>query len=315
MPLVEKDPVDDPLHRLIQRRILKHNVRRLPPQLQRHLLLRARQRPHNKLAHLRAPRERHLRCQRMIDYRRPRLTHPAHNVHHPWRQPRLLADLPKLQRRQTRRLRRLQHHTVPCSQRRRNLPRQHQQREIPRNHLPYHPIRRHLPPRCQIRQLVRPTRMIKEMRRRHRNVKIPTLLDRLAPIHRLRHRKLPRMILQQPRDPIQILPSFSSGHLPPNRRKSLLRRLARRIHIRRITQRNVRNLHLIPRIDRRKILPLLRRHKLPVDEQIITFLQLRIRRLRRRIILPKIAKNEFTSRVSFVRRSCHNHFNTLPRPR
>jgi hypothetical protein len=31
MPLVEKDPIDDPLHRLIQRRILKHNVRRLPP--------------------------------------------------------------------------------------------------------------------------------------------------------------------------------------------------------------------------------------------------------------------------------------------
>src|SRR5437763_1784234 len=83
---------------------------------------------------------------------------------------------------------------------RRELPRQHQQREIPRDDLPGDAER----PRNAIREcvleLVGPTGVVEEVRRRERQVDIARLLDRLAAVQRLEHRKLARALLQDPRD-------------------------------------------------------------------------------------------------------------------
>jgi hypothetical protein len=66
------------------------------------------------------------------DQRRPhRLATSEHEVEHAGGE-QLGDDLRELQRRERRLLRRLEHHRVPCRQRRRHLPRRHHQRIVPR---------------------------------------------------------------------------------------------------------------------------------------------------------------------------------------
>ena len=56
MALVEEDAVDDSFNRLIDRRIVKNNIRRLAAQLQREFFLRRRKRLLNQSCRLRCCR-------------------------------------------------------------------------------------------------------------------------------------------------------------------------------------------------------------------------------------------------------------------
>ena len=70
--------------------------------------------------------------------------------------------------RERRRLGRLQHDRVPARERRRDLPREHQEREVPRDDLRRHAERARAPSREGVLELVRPARVVEEVRRRER---------------------------------------------------------------------------------------------------------------------------------------------------
>jgi hypothetical protein len=66
--------------------------------------------------------------------------------------------------------------------------------------------------------------VIEKVRRRHRHVEVTRLFDRLAAVDRLRDRELPRAILQQPRDTVEIFGPLAAGHLAPHVFERSLRR-------------------------------------------------------------------------------------------
>ena len=264
--LIKEDPVDDALDRLIQRRIVEHDVRRFATEFQSHLLVRTRDRAHDDLTDFGRTGERKFRRDRMIHDRRPDVARTRHKIDHTRRQARVLQNFCQLQTRDRRRLSRLQHDRIPHRQRRREFPRQHQQRKIPRNHLPDHAKWCDPPTRRHVVEFVCPTRVVEKMRCRHRYIEVPRLLDRLATIQRLRDGKLPRTILQQPRDAEEILRPLPARQLAPDVIIRRLRRLIRRIDIGGTRLRDLGQLALVGRIDGVEILPRLRCDELSVDE-------------------------------------------------
>ena len=122
-----------------------------------------------------------------------------------------------------RRLGRLEHDRVPARERRRDLPREHQQREVPRDDLAGDADRPRAAVRERVLELVGPARVVEEVRGGERQVDVARLLDRLAAVQRLEHRELARALLQDPRDPEQVLRALGAGQ----RRPAVLERRAR----------------------------------------------------------------------------------------
>ena len=75
-------------------------------------------------------------------------------------------------------------------------------------------------------ELVRPARVVEEVRRGQRQVDVTGLLDRLAAVERLGHGELARALLQDPRDPEQVLGALGRSQLRPAVRRT--RRARRR---------------------------------------------------------------------------------------
>ena len=138
----------------------------------------------------------------------------------PGRQLRLADDVAEEQRGQRRRLRRLQHDRVPRRERRRDLPREHQQREVPRDDLPGDADRPRAPVRERVLELVGPARVVEEVRGRERQVDVARLLDRLAAVQRLEHRELARALLEDARDPEQVLRALGARAAPTSRSRT-----------------------------------------------------------------------------------------------
>ena len=95
-----------------------------------------------------------------------------HEIHHAGRQPGILKNFSQLEARDRRGLGWLEHNRVTHRECGREFPRQHQQGKIPRNHLPNDAEWDNARARGHVLQLVRPARMIKEMRGRHRHIEI-----------------------------------------------------------------------------------------------------------------------------------------------
>jgi hypothetical protein len=127
----------------------------------------------------------------------------------PVRQLRLLADLGQQQRRQRCRLGRLEDRGVATGQRRSELPSGHQQREVPGHDLSHDTERRNLARDHAVAQLVGPAGVVEEVRGRQRDVDVAGLAQRLAAIERLADRQLSRALLDQSRDPEQVLAALA----------------------------------------------------------------------------------------------------------
>src|ERR671937_403832 len=112
---------------------------------------------------------------------------------------------------------------VARRERRRDLPRQHQEREVPRNDLARNPERLRPAVRECVLELVRPARVVEEVRGGQRQVDVARLLDRLAAVERLEHGELARTLLQNARDPEQVLRALGRRHGRP----AVLERTAR----------------------------------------------------------------------------------------
>src|SRR5436190_8050240 len=112
MALVEVDPVDDPLDGLIERRVVEDHVRRLAAELERQLLARARELALDRLSDVRRARERDL-VDLGLDERSPSAPVAGDDVHDAWRELGLAEDVAEEQRRERRRLGRLEYNRVP----------------------------------------------------------------------------------------------------------------------------------------------------------------------------------------------------------
>ena len=205
LALVEVDAVDDALDRLVERRVVEDDVRGLAAELQRQRLVGAGDAAVDPPADLRRAGERDLVDARMGHERHPDLARPRDDVDDARRQVGLAADLGEEQRRERRRRGGLEHDGVARGERRRDLPGQHQQREVPRDDLGGDAERLRHAAGERVVELVGPAGVVPEVGRRERHVDVAALLDRLARVHRFEDGELAAALLEDPRDPEQVL--------------------------------------------------------------------------------------------------------------
>ncbi len=278
VPLVEEDAVDDPLDGLVERGVLEHDVGRLAAQLEGQLRPCARERGLDVASDRGRAGERDLVDSfpaHPADERRAGRAVAGQDRHHARRKVGLLADLGEEQRGQRRRLCRLEDRDVPARQRGRELPRRHQQREVPRHDLSDHAERRDLA--CgvggkSVFELVRPTGVVEEVRRRERDVDVARLAQGLAAVDRLDHRELARALLDQPGDPEQVLGALEVLERRPLRLRGA-RGLDRDGHVLRARVGHLRDRLLRGGVDGRRVPALDRIPELAVHEQPVAFLQ------------------------------------------
>ena len=184
--LVEEDPVDDPLDGLVDRGVLEDDVRRLAAELERQPDLAPGERGLDVAADGGRAGERDLVDPVGAHERGARSTpSPGRIATTPGGQLGLLDDLGEQQRRQRRRLGGLEDRGVAAGERRRELPGRHQQREVPRHDLPDDAHRRDRAAADAVAELVRPARVVEEVRRGERDVDVARLAQRLAAVQRL----------------------------------------------------------------------------------------------------------------------------------
>ena len=135
----------------------------------------------------------------------PDLGRAGDDVDDAGRQVGLAADVGEEERRERRRGGGLEDDRVARREGRRDLPGEHQQREVPGDDLGGDAERPGDAPREGVLELVRPARVVPEVRRHERHVDVAALLDRLARVHRLEDGELAAALLEDPRDPEEVL--------------------------------------------------------------------------------------------------------------
>src|SRR5579884_3833073 len=283
--LVEVDPVHDPLHGLVERGVVEDDVRGLAAELERQLLAAAGELALDRLPHLGRARERDLVDVLVLDDGRAGAAVAGDDVDHPGRQLGLAQHVAEEQRGERRRLRGLEDDGVPARDGGRDLPGEHQQREVPRDDLAGDADRLRAPVRERVLELVRPAGVVEEVRRRERQVDVARLLDRLAAVQRLEDGELPRALLQDARDPEQVLRALAAGQRRPSVVERVARRRDRALHVggRRLADLGER---LLARGRERRV-RLRRLDPLAADEQPVPLAQLHdFARLGRRRVRP-----------------------------
>ena len=197
-------PLTMPFDGLVDRGVVEDDVRCLAAELERQLLARSCHPALDRLADLGRAGERDLVDVR-VDERRTRATVTGDDVDDARRQLCLPKHVAEEERRQRRRLGRLQHDRVAGSKRGRDLPGEHQEREVPRDDLAADAERRRRAIRERVLELVRPARVVEEVRRCERQVDVARLLDRLAAVQAFQHRELTRALGEDACDPEQVL--------------------------------------------------------------------------------------------------------------
>jgi ParB family chromosome partitioning protein len=264
--LVEEDALHDALDGLIESGVLEDDVGRLAAELEREGDLAACERGLDALAHSGRAGERHLVDAVRADEGGARRAVAGDDRDDPRRELGLLADLGEQQRGERRRLGRLEDRGVAAGQRGRELPRRHQEREVPRHDLRDDAQRSRIAPRQPVGQLVRPARVVEEVRGGERDVDVARLADRLAAVHRLHDGQLAGTLLHEPRDPEEVLAA-----LERRQRRPLGLRLARDrdgvLDVRRPGDRHVGEPLLGRGVDRRCGLAAARIGELTADKQ------------------------------------------------
>ena len=133
--LVEVDAVDDPLDRLVERRVVEDDVRGLAAELEREPLAGAGEAPLDLLPDLGRAGEGDLVDVLVLDERGAGAAVARDDVDDARGQLGLAKDVGEEQRRERCRLGRLEDDGVAARERRRDLPGEHEEREVPRDDL------------------------------------------------------------------------------------------------------------------------------------------------------------------------------------
>ena len=211
--LVEEDTVDDALDRLVDWRIVEHDVRGLAAELKRQLLARAGRLLGDGSTDCRRSRERDLVDAGVTDERGPCGTGAGHDVDHSARKIGLLQDFGEQQRRQRGRLGGLEHDGVARGERRGNLPRKHEEREVPGNDLARDTERTRVRAEPRVVELVGPPRVVEKPGCDERHVDVAALLDRLAVVEAFGHGKFACALLHEASDAVEVLAAITPAHL------------------------------------------------------------------------------------------------------
>src|SRR5207247_2505963 len=91
-----------------------------------------------------------------------------------------------------------------------------QQWEVPGDDLAGDADRARLPVRERVLELVRPAGVVEEVRGREREIDVARLADRLAAVQRLEHRELARALLEDARDPEEVLGALRRRDIRPS---------------------------------------------------------------------------------------------------
>jgi hypothetical protein len=118
-------------------------------------------------------------------------------------------------------------------------------------------------------ELVGPARVIEEVLRDERQVDVARLLDRLAVVERLQHGQLAGALLDDPRDPEQVLPPLGRRHRRPHPLERAPRGGEGPVHVGLAGRGHLRQRLLVGRIDGDDALVALGRHEVAVDEQVV----------------------------------------------
>src|SRR5918996_688235 len=271
--LVEVDAVDDALDGLVERGIVEDDVRGLPPELERELLAAPGDRFLDRLAHLRRAREGDLVDAGVLDELGACAAVSGDDVHDSGGKLGLAEDVAEEERRERRRLRRLEDDRVPGRERGRDLPGEHEEREVPGDDLAGDTDRTRPPVGEGVLELVRPARVVEEVRRRERQVDVARLADGLASVERLEHRELARALLEDARDAEEVLRPLACREPGP----AVLERVAggpdREIDVLSARVGDVRELLLRRRAERRLELARARLDPLAPDEEPVALVE------------------------------------------
>jgi hypothetical protein len=213
--LVEVDPVDDALDRLVEGRVVEDDVRGLPAELERQLHPAPGELPLNELPDLGRAGEREFVDALVPHQVRAGRAVARDDVDHPRWQLGLAADVREEHRGERRRLGRLQDDGVPAGERRRDLPGEHEERKVPRDDLrsDAEGLRRAL--REGVLELVRPARVVEEVRGRKGEIDVARLPDRLASVERLGDCELARALLEDARDAEEVFRALRRRDVGP----------------------------------------------------------------------------------------------------
>ena len=140
----------------------------------------------------------------------------------------------------------------------------------------------------RVLELVRPARVVPEVRRGERHVDVAALLDRLARVHRLEDGELAAALLEDARDPEQVLGAFLAGQAAPRPALGAARGADRLVDVGRRRARDLGERLFGRRVDRGERGAIRGRDLAPTDEQPVALLERDdVTRLGRRRVLPR----------------------------
>ena len=287
MALVEVDPVHDSLDGLVERGVVEDDVRGLAAELERQLLARACELALDRLADLRRAREGDLVDVGVLDQLGACASVARDDVDDAGRQLGLAEHIGEEQGRERRRLGGLEDDRVSGGQRGRDLPREHEQREVPRDDLAGNSYRTRAAMREGVLELVGPAGVVEEVCGCQRKVDVAGLLDRLSAVQRLQHRELARALLQDARDPKEILRPLRRRDRRPAVVVGVTGCLHGQIDVLGTSLPNLREHLLGRRADGRKVLARLRLDELTADVEAVALLERDdVARFRSRCVVP-----------------------------
>src|SRR5207248_5133145 len=167
--------------------------------------------------------------------------------------------------------------------------------------------------RKRILELVRPAGVIEEVRGCERQVDVARLLDRLAAIHRLEHGELARALLEDARDPEEVLRPLGAWQRRPSVRERRARGGDCAVDIGGARLPDDRE-RLLAR-GRDRLVRLLRLDPFAADEQAVALPQLHdVARLRRRRVRPVVRNGWAAARAVELSHSGPRGHRRLPPP-
>ena len=164
---------------------------------------------------------------------------------------------------------------------------------------PATPSGRGAPVRERVLELVGPARVVEEVRGGEREVDVARLLDRLAAVQRLEHRELARALLEDARDPEQVLRALGRRERRTSRSRTRSRAASTAsVDVLRPGLRDLGERLLGRGRDRRELRPRPRLDHLAADEEAVALLERDdVARLGRGRVLPRVGAATASLRV------------------
>src|ERR1700722_4198914 len=267
--LIEINSRDDAFDGLVDRRVLKNDVRRLATEFEREFFVRAGERFRDELADVGRAGERDFVDVGMLDDGRAGFARAGDDIDNAFGKFGFLENLREAHRGDAGGLGGFDHNRVAAGERGSDLPRGHEQREIPGDNLADDAEGFRGAAGEGVLELVCPAGVIKEMRGDERKIDIAAFLDGLAAVYGLEHGEFAGFFLDDARDAVKIFAALASGHFAPDFVVRAAGSLHGLVHVRRSAEGDLGQLAFGGGIDGVEIFASGRRDEFAVDEQLV----------------------------------------------